>query len=89
MPEHVNTSRVLLSTAEAAELTGFSSRYIQRLLTNERVEGVKIGSVWLAYEDSLKAFIEQPRKRGPKGPHKKSEQGQPDTSSAAKHVERE
>lgn len=87
MSEQVNTSRVLLSTAEAAELTGFSSRYIQRLLTKKLVEGVKVGSVWLAYEDSLRAFIEQPRKRGPKGPHKKSDQGQPDTSSAAKHAE--
>jgi excisionase family DNA binding protein len=71
MPEQINTSRVLLSTSEASERSGFSSRYIQRLLTEERIEGVKVGSVWLAYEDSLKAFIAQPRKRGPKGPRKK------------------
>ncbi len=72
MPEKVDNSRVLLSTTEASETTGLSSRYIQRLLNLKRVEGTKIGVVWLVYEDSLKAFVAQPRKRGrPKGPHKK------------------
>ncbi len=73
MQKQISSSRTLLPTTEACKITGFSSAYIQRLLREKRIEGVKIGVVWLVYEDSLTAFIAQPRKRGPKGPHKKAE----------------
>ncbi len=71
MPEQIDTSRMVLSTAEASKISGFDPTYIQRLLRQERLEGVRVGTVWLVYEDSLKAFMAQPRKRGPKGPRKK------------------
>lgn len=70
MLRSADTNRVMLSTTEAAKLTGFSSTYIQRLLRQKRIQGMRVGPVWLVYEDSLKAFIAQPRKRGPKGPRK-------------------
>lgn len=78
MSPHVN--REFLSTEEAHEKTGLSLRYLQQLLQHKRLEGFKAGPVWFVYADSLSAFIEQPRKRGPKGPHKKSRQNSLDTS---------
>jgi excisionase family DNA binding protein len=72
MPPQVN--REFLSTDEAHEKTGLSLRYLQQLLKDKRLEGFKAGPVWFVYADSLSAFVEQPRKRGPKGPHKKSRQ---------------
>jgi hypothetical protein len=63
--------RDFLSTQEAHEKTGLSVRYLQQLLQKKRLEGFKAGSVWFVYENSLSNFITQPRKRGPKGPHKK------------------
>jgi excisionase family DNA binding protein len=70
MPQRIEGNRALIPTAEVCEKTGFSLTYIQRLLREERIEGIKVGSVWLVYEDSLKAFIDQPRKRG--RPHKET-----------------
>jgi excisionase family DNA binding protein len=46
--------------------------YIQRLLRQGRLEGVKLGHEWLVYEDSLQSFLTQPRKTGPIGPRKQS-----------------
>ncbi len=88
MSQRISSNRVLLPTTEACKITGFSSTYIQRLLRNERLEGVKLGPVWLVYEDSLNAFMAQPRKRGPKGPHKKSVQDSLDTQVHHEQTER-
>src|SRR5438270_2560561 len=71
MPQRINSDRVLLSTSEAMQVSGFSREHIQRLLRSGRLEGVKLGHDWLVFEDALLAFIAQPRKPGPKGPHKK------------------
>lgn len=88
MPQHISGDKILLSTSEACEITGFSVTYIARLLRDKRVDGVRVGSVWLIYEDSLRAFIAQPRKRGPKGPHKKSLQNHKATLPNAECPER-
>jgi excisionase family DNA binding protein len=60
----ISGDRVLLPTTEACKLTGFSREYIQRLLRSKRLEGVKLAHDWLVYQDSLVAFVAQPRKRG-------------------------
>lgn len=88
MPEQVDSGRILLSTMEAAHVANLSLRYIQRLLQEKRIEGVRIGTVWLVYKDSLTTFVTQPRKRGPKGPHNKSTQNHQSHPSNAKHAER-
>jgi excisionase family DNA binding protein len=80
MPQRVKDNRIFLSTSEACQKTGLSPTYIQRLLRNERLEGFKAGSSWFVYEDSLLSFTTQPRKRGPKGPHKKLQKSSPTTS---------
>jgi excisionase family DNA binding protein len=60
----ISGDRTLLPTAVACQRTGFSRGYIQRLLKSGRVEGIKLGHDWLIYEDSLAAFLAQPRQRG-------------------------
>ena len=72
MPQRISGDRVLLSTSEAVELSGLSREHIQRLLRQKLLEGMKLGHDWLLFEDSLEAFLAQPRKTGPKGPHKKA-----------------
>lgn len=71
--DHMSESqnRNFLSTQEAHDKTGLSVRYLQQLLQQERLEGFKASSIWFVYTDSLTSFMAQPRKRGPKGPHKK------------------
>lgn len=71
MPQHISSDRILLSTAEASTVSGLGAEHIQRLLRTRRLEGIKPGHDWLVYEDSLRAYLAQPRKTGPKGPRKK------------------
>ena len=71
MPQRISGDRVLLSTSEAVEISGLSREHIQRLLRQKLLEGMKLGHDWLLFEDSLEAFLAQPRKTGPKGPHTK------------------
>jgi hypothetical protein len=81
--------RVLLPSTEARNIAGFSRQHLQRLLRDKRIEGIKLAHDWLVYEDSLKAFLAQPRKPGPKGPRKKSPQASPERtpSDNAQHNE--
>ncbi len=65
MPQRIG-DRVLLSTAEAVKISGLSRVHIQRLLRYEQLEGMKLGHDWLVFEDSLNAYMAQPRKPGPK-----------------------
>jgi excisionase family DNA binding protein len=78
MPQRIG-DRVLLSTAEAAKIFGLSRVHIQRLLRLEQLEGMKLGHDWLVFEDSLRAYMSQPRKTGPK-PKGKETRGAPDSS---------
>lgn len=70
MTQNVSSERKLLSTAEACRISGLGRQYIERLLRQGRLAGIKPGHDWLVYEDSLREFLAQPRKRGPKGPRK-------------------
>ena len=81
MPHRISSERVLLSTAEASTIAHLGREYIQRLLRQGRLEGVKLGHDWLVYEDSLQRFLAQPRKTGPKGPRKQSSQQHSDETS--------
>lgn len=75
MVPQIKSDRSFLSTGEASERTHLSARYIQRLLQEGRLEGFKASSIWFVYEDSLSAFTSEPRKRGPKKPLAKNEDG--------------
>jgi hypothetical protein len=79
----VSNDRVLLPSTEARKLSGFSRQHLQRLLRDKRIEGIKLAHDWLVYEDSLKAYLGQPRKPGPKGPRRKSPKDSPDVPLSA------
>lgn len=65
-------SRPVLSSSEASAISGLSRSHIQYLARTGQIEGIKPGGRdWLVYEDSLKAFLSQPRSQGRKGPRKK------------------
>jgi excisionase family DNA binding protein len=67
-----HNGRPVLTTAEASKQSGLSRDYILRLLSTGRIEGVQpMGREWMVYEDSLHAFLAQPRLPGRKGPRKK------------------
>jgi hypothetical protein len=85
----VSNDRVLLPSTVARTISGFSRQHLQRLLQERRIEGIKLARDWLVYEDSLQAYLAQPRKPGPKGPRKKSPPDAPDTtlSDTAHHKE--
>jgi len=76
-PPRMHNGRSVLTTAEASAKSGLTREYISRLLQTGRIEGTKPwGSQWMVYEDSLAAFLAQPRtpgREGPRGPRKKRE----------------
>jgi hypothetical protein len=79
MPDQIiSNNRVLIPSTEARKIAGFSRQHLQRLLRDKRIEGIKLAHDWLVYEDSLKAFLAQPRKPGPKGPRNKSPKDSPE-----------
>ena len=57
----------LISVTEAAKRYSLSERRIRETLATGAVRGVKFGQTWAVDEDSLKAYVNSPRKRGPKG----------------------
>lgn len=70
-------NRPVLSSSEASTRYGISRSHILYLVRTGKVEGTKPGGHdWMIYEDSLQAFLSQPRSPGRKGPRKKRiEQG--------------
>jgi excisionase family DNA binding protein len=67
-----HNGRPVLTTAEASKQSGLSRDYILRLLSIGRIEGARPwGREWMVYEDSLQAFLAQPRSKGREGPRKK------------------
>jgi excisionase family DNA binding protein len=61
-----------LSVRAASQHFGYNQQYLRRLLRAGRLEGAKIGQVWLIKLASLEAHLrsrqmEQSRRRGPQG----------------------
>ena len=61
-----------LSVKVAASLFGYSEQYLRRLLRSGRLDGVKIGQVWLIRLASLEAHLRngsatQDQRFGPQG----------------------
>ncbi len=47
-----------ITAQTAAEFSGYSLQYIRRLLRNGKLEGIKIGQVWLIEKDVFLAYFE-------------------------------
>ena len=48
-----------ISVQVAASYSGYSTQYLRRLLRNGKVEGIKIGQMWLVDMDALDFYLEQ------------------------------
>lgn len=93
MPQQSQGSRQILSAMKASAISGLSHSYITHLARTGQVEAIKPGHDWLVYEDSLLAFLTQPRSPGRPGPRKKrlvrqNEQGERVLLSTAEAHER-
>ena len=56
----VNVPQILdnhLSVQATAEYSGYSEQYIRRLLRNRKLEGIKIGHLWLVEKNKLDTYI--------------------------------
>ena len=56
----------LISVTRAAEISGLTTGYIRRLLRNGEIEGVKVGRNWLTTEETIRKYLDQERRPGPK-----------------------
>lgn len=73
--KNIETDRACITTSQAAEQSGLSKVYLARLLREETLDGFQLTRDWFIYIDSLEQFLATPRKSGPKGPMKKTNQG--------------
>jgi excisionase family DNA binding protein len=48
-----------ISVKAAAEFSGYSLQYLRRLLRSGKLEGVKIGQVWLIDKDTFEAYLKK------------------------------
>ena len=48
-----------ISVQVAASYSGYSLQYLRRLLRNGKIEGIKIGQLWLVDKGALDLYIEQ------------------------------
>ncbi len=73
MTERIDKTRPYLTTAQAAQRSGFTRSYLTYLLRNNKIEGFRYPETreWFIYTDSLEAFLATTRKPGPKGPQTK------------------
>jgi len=69
--EHVIVNHI--SVQAGTEITGYNAQYLRRLLRSGKLEGVKVGQVWLVNLDSLQEYLgralnSDDLRFGPKGP---------------------
>jgi len=48
-----------ISVQVAALYSGYSLQYVRRLLRNDKLEGIKIGQLWLVEKSALDIYIKQ------------------------------
>ena len=51
-----------MSVQMAAEYSGYSLQYLRRLLRTGKLEGIKIGQLWLVEKHNFDTYIEQANK---------------------------
>jgi excisionase family DNA binding protein len=60
----------LITTAEAADISGYHQEYVRSLLKEGRIEGKKFGPIWQVSRTSLTKYLEKMEgkgsRRGPK-----------------------
>ena len=61
----------VLTAPEAAKQYRLSRRYLVYLASRRLVRGRKAGGIWLIEAASLRSYLSQPRRRGPRPRRKK------------------
>lgn len=56
----------LLSTKQAAEYTGLSISHIQYLLREDKLEGQRVGKIWITSTEALDKYLQSNPRPGPK-----------------------
>ncbi len=54
----------LITTSEAAEISGYTAHFIRTLAGQGRIEAVKKGKIWLIRRDSLLAYCAEMKQKG-------------------------
>ncbi len=60
IPTYLSTEQVIanhISVQAAAEISGYDSQYLRRLLRTGKLDGVKVGQVWLIDLASLQTYF--------------------------------
>ena len=64
MPDDFNPTE-WITTKEAAELTGYSVRYLRQLINEGRIKAVKWSRVFFVNRESVVAYADEMRRLGP------------------------
>ena len=48
-----------ISISAATKTTGYNAQYLRRLLRNDKLQGEKIGQIWLIKLSSLQEYLQQ------------------------------
>ncbi len=56
----------LISLSKAANLSGLSTSFLRRLVSNNQIWGIKVGRNWVTTEQEVLEYLARDRKRGPK-----------------------
>jgi len=48
-----------ISVVAATKITGYNAQYLRRLLRSEKLQGTKIGQLWLIKLKSLEGYLQQ------------------------------
>ena len=75
IPTNLSTEQVIVnhvSVEAATEISGYNAQYLRRLLRTGKLEGVKVGQVWLIDMASLQTYFScalssNDMRYGPKG----------------------
>jgi hypothetical protein len=76
IPTNLSTKQVIanhISVEAATEISGYNAQYLRRLLRAGKLNGVKVGQVWLIHLTSLQTYFSSAlssndMRFGPKGP---------------------
>jgi len=64
MPDDFNPTE-WITTAEAAELTGYSVRYLRQLINEGRIKAAKWSRVFFVNKESVIAYVDEMKRLGP------------------------
>ena len=56
----------LIPLSKAAKMSGLSTAFLRRLVSNGQIWGVKVGRNWVTTEKVIQEYLAGDRKRGPK-----------------------